>query len=135
MIDDVPLESSNLIDLADIQVLKVHPVLGASRDAYVVEQVAAAVPPGAQLSYYRTAAGSELDGVVEAGGRRLGIEVKFSAAPKPTRGFWQSLQDLRIAQSLVVAPVARGYPIAAGAEVVPVSEAVERVRALGEGVG
>lgn len=26
--------------------------------------------------------------------RKIGIEIKFSAAPKPARGFWQSLQDL-----------------------------------------
>jgi predicted AAA+ superfamily ATPase len=80
------------------------------------------MPADATLSFYRTAAGTELDAVVERGSRRIGIEVKFSSAPKPTRGFWQALEDLGVEQAYVVAPVAEPYPLARNVEVIPVTQ-------------
>jgi hypothetical protein len=71
------------------------------------------------MGCYRTAAGAELDLVIDLGQRKLGIEIKFSAAPKAARGFWQSLQYLAIDEAYVVGPVARGYPLAPGVEVLP----------------
>ena len=49
-----------------------------------------------------------------------------AAYPKPTKGFWQALQDLQIDRAYVIAPVMRRYPLAEGVDVVPVKE----VRAL-----
>ena len=56
------------------------------------------------------------------GTRRFGIEIKFSSAPKPARGFWQSLKDLGIDRAWVISPVARSYPLAPGVKVLPVHE-------------
>jgi uncharacterized protein len=109
-----------LLGLGTVQSLQGHPVVGASWEGFVVEQLAAALPPDATLAFYRTAAGAEMDLVVERGQRRLALEVKFSAAPKPARGFWQALTDLRPQASAVVAPVARAYPLADGVQVLPV---------------
>lgn len=114
-----------LLGLHDLDALQGHPIVGASWEGFVVEQVAAAVAevmPDAQLGYYRTAAGTELDVVIERGSRRLGLEVKFSAAPQVGKGFWQALADLQPARSAVVAPVARRYPLKDGVEVLPVRE-------------
>ena len=111
-----------LLGLATVHDLQGHPIAGASWEGFVVEQVAAALPPDAQLSFYRTAAGTELDLVIEHGPRKLGVEIKFSSAPKPTKGFWQALQDLQIDRACVVAPVARRYPLAQGVEVLPLAE-------------
>ena len=114
-----------LLGLATVRQLQGHPVAGASWEGFVVEQVAAALPAGAQIGFYRTAAGAELDLVVEGTAGRIGIEIKFSASPKPTRGFWQALQDLSIEQAFVVAPVPLRYPLAPGVEVLPLWD-VER---------
>jgi len=111
-----------LLGLATVQDLQGHPVAGASWEGFVVEQVAAALPPDAQLGFYRTAAGTELDLVIERGSRRVGVEIKFSSAPKPTKGFWQALQDLQVDRAYVVAPVLRRYPLAERVEVIPVAE-------------
>lgn len=108
-----------LLGLASVQDLQGHPVAGASWEGFVVEQVAASLPPDAHLSFYRTAAGTELDLVIEQGARKVGVEIKFSSAPKPTKGFWLALQDLQIDRAFVVAPVPRRYPLAQGVEVIP----------------
>ena len=124
-----------LLGLASVRDLQGHPVAGASWEGFVVEQVAAALPAGAQMGFYRTAAGTELDVVVEHKGRKLGIEIKFSAAPKPLKGFWQALQDLDIHQAWVVAPVARRYPLAANVDVVPVWDVAKLLAAWADAVG
>jgi len=114
-----------LLGIGDLDALQGHPIVGASWEGFVVEQIAAAARqalPDAQLGYYRTAAGSELDVVVEQGTRRWGFEVKFSSAPSVTKGFWQACQDLQLDRAAVVAPVSRAYPLKAGAEVLPVAD-------------
>jgi uncharacterized protein len=58
--------------------------------------------------------------VLTTGSRRIGFEIKFSAAPKPARGFWQAKQDLKLDSAHVVAPVRTRYPLAEGVEVLPV---------------
>ena len=109
-----------LLGISTVQQLQGHPIAGASWEGFVVEQVAAALPADAHLSFYRTAAGAELDLVIERGTRKVGIEIKFSSAPKPTKGLWQSLQDLQVDRAYVIAPVLRRYPLAEGVEVLPV---------------
>lgn len=111
-----------LLGLPDVRALQGHPVAGASWEGFVVEQVAAALPADAQLSFYRTAAGTELDLVIERPSGLTAIEIKFSAAPQPTKGFWIALGDLKIERAFVVAPVARRYPLARGVDVLPVWE-------------
>ena len=88
---------------ASLSDLQGHPVVGASWEGFVVEQVAAHLPEGAQLGFYRTAAGAEMDIVVQAGQRSICIEVKFSSAPTVTKGFWHAREDLHPTRTVVVA--------------------------------
>lgn len=116
-----------LLGLRDAQALQGHAVAGASWEGFVIEQLAAHAPVDAQLGFYRTAAGAEIDLVVQHGQRRIGFEVKFAAAPKVSRGFWQAARDLQLDEACVVAPVSRAYPLQADAWVLPVAEAVQRL--------
>jgi uncharacterized protein len=111
-----------LLGIATVQDLQGHPVAGASWEGFVVEQVAAVLPPDAHLSFYRTAAGTEIDLVIEHRGRRSGVEIKFSSAPKPTKGFWQALEDLQLDRAFVIAPVTRRYALSAEVDVLPLSQ-------------
>jgi len=116
-----------LLGVTTVRDLQGHPIAGASWEGFVVEQVAAQFPADAQLSFYRTAAGAEIDLVIEYRSRKIGVEIKFSAAPKPTKGFWEALKDLRIERAYVVAPVQYRYALADGVEVVPVSAVTDLV--------
>jgi len=111
-----------LLNIASIDDLQGHPIVGASWEGFILEQVRAHAPMGAELGFYRTVAGTELDLVVSAGRRTLGMEVKFSSAPSVTKGFWQALEDLGVSRGYVVAPVERRYPLAANVEVIPPSD-------------
>ncbi len=103
--------------------LQGHPIAGSSWEGFVVEQVLSHLPADAHVGFYRTAAGAEIDLVIEQRSRRVGIEIKFAAAPKPAKGFWQAADDLRLDKAFVMAPVERPFALAAGVEVVPVSRA------------
>lgn len=86
-----------------------HPSTGASWEGFVVEQICNQLPDGAVASFYRTAAGAELDLLVEIGSRKIAFEVKFSSVPKVTRGFWQACDDVGADAAYVVAPVQTGW--------------------------
>jgi hypothetical protein len=108
-------------------------VRGASREGLVIENVLAAFP-GWQASFFRTSAGAELDLVLEKGKRRIAVECKASSAPTVTRGFWSALEDLRIEEAWVVAPIASAFPLGSGVEAVPLGELLERAPLIAKGV-
>lgn len=114
-----------LLGIAQLDDLQGHPIVGASWEGFVLEQIAAHAPAGSSLGFYRTAAGTELDVVVGTGRRRLGFEIKFSAAPKVGKGFWLALDDLQLDAAYVVAPVERSYPLRDGVEVIGVHALAE----------
>ena len=115
----------SLLGLTSVADLQGHPMAGASWEGFVIDHIAAHLPAGASMSFYRTAAGAELDVVVEVGQKRIGFEIKFSIAPKVSKGFWQSLHDVRPHQTFIVAPVQQRWPFADGVEVIPVGDIAE----------
>ena len=60
--------------------------------------------------------------VLHGGGRTIAVEVKCSAAPKVSKGFWHAYSDLGCAKGFVVYPGQDRYPITETVEVLPVSE-------------
>ncbi len=104
-----------LLNLPDVNSLIGHPMAGHSWEGLMLEQICALVPKGADVSFYRTAAGAELDVVVELGSKKFGFEIKFSSAPTVTKGFWQACQDVGVQHAYVVAPVHQGWPMKSGA--------------------
>lgn len=100
-----------LLNIPDVDTLIGHPMSGHSWEGLMVEQICALAPKGADISFYRTAAGAELDVVVELGSKKYGFEIKFSSAPKVTKGFWQACQDVGVHHAYVLAPVQDGWPL------------------------
>jgi predicted AAA+ superfamily ATPase len=121
-----------LLGLDDGDAVLGHPVAGASWEGFVVETLLAVTPPGCQGWFYRTAAGAELDLVLEwPNQRRWAIEVKRSLSPRLGKGFHQARADLQPERCFVVTPASAGYPLAEGVEVVSLAELAKRLRAEG----
>jgi hypothetical protein len=92
-----------LLDIADHNALCGHPVAGSSWEGFVIENLLACAPPRTHASFYRTAAGAEIDLLLELpGGKRWAIEVKLGTAPKCERGFHHAREDVRPDRSFVV---------------------------------
>ena len=97
-----------------------HPVIGASWEGFVVEQLLAVAPEGAQGHFYRTSGGAEVDLLLSfPGGGPWAIEIKRSLTPRPDRGFHSACADVRPERRYVVYPGDERYAIAEGIEVVP----------------
>jgi len=108
-----------LLGLRNLEDLAGHPVVGASWEGWVLEQIAQLLPSPWQLSFYRTAAGAEIDVVAERGNKKIGFEIKFSSAPTLSRGFWSAVDDLGLDKVYVIAPLETGYPLGENVDVVP----------------
>ena len=67
------------------------------------------------MGFYSTAAGAELYLVVDLGSKKIGFEIKFSSAPKLSRGFWQACDDIGLEHAYVVASVPQGWPLRSAA--------------------
>ena len=107
-----------LLGMQNVDDLMGHPNTGASWEGFCIEQICNHLPTGASVSFYRTAAGAELDVVVETGRETTGFEIKFSSAPKVSKGFWQACEDIGVHKAYVMAPVQEGWAMAKDVQVV-----------------
>lgn len=108
-----------LLALGDKEMLLSHPVVGASWEGFVVEQLLAVAPEGTQGFYYRTSGGAEIDLLLSfPDGRSWAIEVKRSLAPRPQKGFHSACADLAPERRFVVYPGDDSYPIGDDIQVV-----------------
>lgn len=116
-----------LLNIETFDDLLGHPVSGPSWESFVIENLITAAPSRAQASFYRTAAGAEIDLLLELGGQQgtWALEIKRSLVAKPQRGFYQALEDLQPAKAFVVHAGEDRYPISERVEAVGLREMIE----------
>jgi uncharacterized protein len=101
-----------LLGLKTFNDLAGHPVSGSSWEGFVIDNLLAAAPERTVASFYRTAAGAEIDLLLEIPGHGLwAIEVKRSLSGRPEKGFYIACQDLKPAKQFVVNSGLDPYPI------------------------
>lgn len=108
-----------------------HPVVGASYEGMVIENLLAAASTSVRRNayYFRTADGAEIDLVLERGGApEMAIEIKRSSAPSPDRGFAVACDDLGITERYVVYPGTERFPLRHGAQAIGLAELILRLR-------
>ena len=112
-----------LLDIADLDRLAGHPVVGASWEGFVIETLLSVLPDRTQPLFYRTAVGAEIDLLLERpDGTLWAIEVKRGLAAKPKRGFYIACEDLNPSRAFIVYSGEERYPVAAGVEALGVRE-------------
>jgi predicted AAA+ superfamily ATPase len=106
-----------------------HPVAGPSWEGMIIENILASLPPSARAWFYRTAAGAEIDLVLELAPETVwAIEVKRSISnPTPSKGFCLSGADLNAARQIVVYPGKESFRLDAKTEVVPLAQVVKEL--------
>ena len=112
-----------LLGIETLDELLGHPVVGGSWEGFVIENVVGALPRRASWGYYRTAAGAEVDLVVDRGaGEIWALEIKRSTAPSVSRGFHAACEDLKPKRKLVVHAGDESFPLSRGVEAVALSD-------------
>ena len=112
-----------LLGLDNQEAVLGHPVAGGSWEGFVIENILGNAPERTQASFYRTAAGADIDLVLEMpGGPLWAIEIKRGLAPKLNKGFHHARADLTPARSFIVYSGEERYPKADGVEVIGLGE-------------
>lgn len=113
-----------LLGVHDREALFGHPVVGASWEGFVIDSLLSVKGEGVLASFYRTAAGAEIDLVLEFPGlsEKWAIEVKTGLAPKPGKGFYNALEDVGPTKAFVVYAGDERYHLAAGVEAIGLAD-------------
>ncbi len=93
-----------LLHIKNLNEVLMHPVAGGSWEGFVIENIVNIVGNRAQLWFYRTSAGAEMDVVIEHGAKRIGVEIKRSLTPSLTKGGHHSQEDLNLDMTYIVYP-------------------------------
>ncbi|MEQ1591157.1 MAG: ATP-binding protein [Thiobacillaceae bacterium] len=117
-----------LLGIQDQEALLAHPVVGASWEGFVMENLVVSAGHQVQSYFYRTSAGAEIDLLlVWPDGSLWAVEIKRSLTPKVERGFHSACTDLAPTKKFVVYPGQESYPLANDIEAIPLAQLAARV--------
>lgn len=117
-----------LLGLETLNDLSGHPVVGQSWEGFAIETLLANFPSPSKASFYRTAAGAEIDLVVEKkDGKLWAIEIKRGLSAKPGKGFYQAIEDLKPDRAFLVHAGDDRYPISASIEAIGIRELAQEM--------
>lgn len=113
----------SLLGISSLEALMGHPVVGASWEGFAIETLLGPLTWPAAASFFRTAAGAEVDLVIDFPvGERWAIEIKRSLTARMSRGFRTALTDLKPTRSFVVHAGTERYPLSDTVEAVGLQE-------------
>ena len=120
-----------LLNLMTLDDLLGHPVVGASWEGFVIENLISCLPSGVTPWYYRSSGGAEIDLVIEKNARsKIAIEIKRSMTPTVSKGFHFGCEDIGAKRRFVVYPGKERYPLANGVFAIPLLEMMNELKAL-----
>ena len=120
-----------LLHIEQQEILLGHPVVGASWEGFVIENLIAAAPEGTLPLFYRTAAGAEIDLILEIPRHGLWVvEIKRGQLARPDKGFYLACEDLKPARRFVVNAGHEHYQLHADTEVLNLRKLAELLSTL-----
>lgn len=121
-----------LLGIEDYNALAGHPVVGTSWEGFVIENLLTVAPPRTMPSFYRTAAGAEIDLILEIPGKHgvWAIEIKRGLTPAVSKGFHIARQDLSPRRSFIVYSGIDRYPISKDVEAIGIREMASMLAGL-----
>ena len=121
-----------LLGIRDQEELLGHPVAGPSWEGLLIENILNTLPATARPSFYRTAAGAEIDLVIEFSAKeRWAIEAKRSvSSPAPSKGFYNGCEDIKATRQIVLYPGGERFRIDVKTEVMPLARLLAEMEGL-----
>lgn len=120
-----------LLNLRRREDVESHPVLGASWEGYVIEQLIGHLRAEPEECYFwATHSGAELDLLIVRGRQRRGFEIKRTAAPKVTSSMRSALQVLRLESMDVIHAGRATFPLAERIRAVSVTGLLDEIEPL-----
>jgi predicted AAA+ superfamily ATPase len=92
-----------LMDIHSARYLQYHPIIGDSWEGYAIEQICQLLHQRIMPYYYRTHDCSEMDLVLVKGLAPIAcIEIKYTLSPTISKGFRESMKDLKCKNNFIV---------------------------------
>ncbi len=119
-----------LLNIASMDQLISNPIVGLSWEGFAIENITSNLPWHAEIFFYRTTNGAEQDIVLKFNdGKVWTVEVKLSLNTNSlSKGFYQSIEDLKPEKSFVVYHGDERYPIAENIEAIGLVGFIEEMK-------
>lgn len=110
----------HLLGLGTMEKLLGYSRMGASWEGFVIENIIASIPEGTRTSFFRTAAGAEIDLILELPGHHKpwAVEIKRGKAPKLEREFHHAREDVAPERCFVVSGAEEPFSLGDGIEAI-----------------
>ncbi|PIE02786.1 MAG: ATPase [Acidobacteria bacterium] len=122
-----------ILNISSMDDLLGHPILGASFEGFVIDNIRSVLPGHVETCFYRTAAGAEIDLVLRVNGELWAIEIKHSTIPKLTKGFHLACQDILPARKYIVYSGKETYKTKEGVIVVSLTQMLNKLTEFSDG--
>ena len=108
-----------LLNIPSYESLLGNPMIGASWEGFVAENIILQLTDQWRYSYYRSSTQAEIDLVLEGPDDEVwAIEIKRSAAPQISRGFHTAAEDIKATRKFVVYPGSERFPMGQSTEAI-----------------
>jgi predicted AAA+ superfamily ATPase len=115
-----------LLNLRSFTDMAGHPAFGAIWEQVVLANLRG-LAEDADISYYRTSNGAEIDFVIKLDGRTFAVECKASYSPALSKGNYLALEDIKPDATFVVTPSPESWPLKPGIDIVSLAELGKRI--------
>ncbi len=111
-----------LLGISNRDALLSNPILGSSWEGFILEELVKSYPEN-NFFYFRTHGGAEIDILMQKRtGELWAIEVKYSLRPRPSKGFYNSIKELKCQKAFVIYPGKQRFNVADNIEAFPVEK-------------
>jgi uncharacterized protein len=113
-----------LLKVYDMEDLYANPIIGPSWEGWCIEQICANLPTTAEVSFYRSNAGAEIDLLIHTSSSKpvIAVEFKRSLDCTLTRSFRNAFADIQPAEGFIVYPGMESYPLDKNVRTLPVHQ-------------
>jgi predicted AAA+ superfamily ATPase len=115
-----------LLGIRTFEELSGHPAFGAVWETVVLANLRGTFPD-AEISYYRTAGGAEIDFVVQLNNQIIAVECKASYSPTLTKGNHIAMNDIQPRHSFVVTPSSDSWAMSKRIDVVSLAGLIKKL--------
>ena len=123
----------SLLGIQTFDSLITHPSVGACWEGFVIQQTRAVLPPDFDIWFFRTHEGAEADIVITNNEQTvLCAEIKWTNAPKLSKGFRNVISYLDSPDNYIITPEADTYPVENHISVTNLTNWIKIVRNLND---
>lgn len=118
---------SALLNIRSFTDLAGHPSFGAIWEGIVLANLRGNFPD-AEISFYRTTGGAEMDFVIKINRQTIAIECKATYAPSLSKGNYSAIEDIQPKHTLIITPSPDSWSMSKKIDVVSLNESILKLK-------